>query len=142
MDADLIFIPILLQIVLVIWLYLILGSRKKNAAASGQVDESRRNLHADAWPDSVVQVNNAIRNQFELPVLFYVTCFMLWALLQVNAFTLVVALAFVASRLVHAIIHIGSNYVPRRRMAFALGCFLLVVLDGVIAYRLLLQLLY
>lgn len=141
MDADLIFIPILLQIFLVIWLYLLLGSRKKKAAASGRVDESRRNLHADAWPDEVVQVNNAIRNQFEVPVLFYVTCIMLWALLQVNAFTLMVALAFVASRYVHAIIHTGSNIVARRRMVFAIGCLLVMVLVGMVTYQLLLQLL-
>lgn len=142
MDADLIFIPVLLQIGLVIWLYLLLGSRKKKAAASRQVDESRRNLHADAWPDEVVQVNNAIRNQFEVPVLFYVTCFMLWALLLVNAFTLMLSLALVASRYVHAIVHVGSNYVPRRRLVFAIGCVLLLILDGLVAYKLLLQLLY
>ncbi|HET6566094.1 MAG TPA: MAPEG family protein, partial [Xanthomonadales bacterium] len=101
-SADLIFIPVVLQVVLAIWLYLLLASRKKKAMLEGRVDEARRSLHEDAWPDEVRQVNNAIRNQFELPVLFYVCCFILWALQLVNLFTLAVALVFVISRFWHA----------------------------------------
>ncbi len=142
MHADLIFIPVILQIFLVVWLYLVLGARKKRAAATGTVDETRRSLHADAWPDDVVQVNNCIRNQFELPVLFYVTCIMLWAMHLANIFTLVLALVFVLSRYVHAAIHIGSNFVPNRRRVFALGAVLILLLDLLIAYRLLLQILF
>lgn len=39
----------------------------------------------------------------------------------------------------HATVYIGSNYVPRRRMVFTLGCLLLVMLDGVVVYQLLMQ---
>jgi hypothetical protein len=139
LQADLIFLPVILQVCLVIWLYLLLGNRKRKAMLEGRVDEARRSLDEDAWPDDVRQVNNAIRNQFELPVLFYLCCFMLWALQLVNLFTLAIAGAFVISRFWHAGIHTGSNYVPMRRKIFTLGVVLLVMLYFLIAYRLILQ---
>ncbi|HKX56130.1 MAG TPA: MAPEG family protein, partial [Xanthomonadales bacterium] len=122
-----------------IWLYLLLGNRKQKALLEGRVDEARRSLDEDAWPDDVRQVNNAIRNQFELPVLFYLCCLMLWALQLVNLFTLVIACAFVFSRFWHAGIQTGSNYVPMRRKIFTLGAVLLVMLYFLITYRLILQ---
>jgi hypothetical protein len=139
LQADLIFLPVILQVCLVIWLYLLLGNRKRKAMLEGRVDEARRSFDEDAWPDDVRQVNNAIRNQFELPVLFYLCCFMLWALQLVNLFTLAIAGAFVISRFWHAGIHTGSNYVPMRRKIFTLGVVLLVMLYFLITYRLILQ---
>lgn len=142
LQVDLIFIPVILQVCLVIWLYLLLGNRKKKAMLEGRVDESRRSLDEAAWPDDVRQVNNAIRNQFELPVLFYVCCMILWALQLVNLFTLITACAFVLTRFLHAGIHTGSNYVPTRRKLFALGGVLLLILYFLITYRLILQMVF
>ena len=56
------FFPVIAQIALVLALYILLGKRKGKAASEGRVDESRRGLHNDAWPDEVIQVNNCIRN--------------------------------------------------------------------------------
>lgn len=142
MQADLIFIPVILQVCLVVWLYLLLGNRKKKAMLEGRVDEARRSLNEDAWPDDVRQVNNSIRNQFELPVLFYVCCMLLWALELVNLFTLIIACAFVVTRFWHAGIHTGSNFVPMRRRLFALGGVLLLMLYFLITYRLILQMVF
>ena len=72
MSETQLFLPVILQIVLTLLLYLLLGVRKSRAIRDGQVDQARRALHADAWPDSVQQVNNSIRSQFEIPVLYYV----------------------------------------------------------------------
>lgn len=118
MTHDVIFLPMLVNIFLVIVLYLLLGYRKKQASRERAVDESRRALHADAWPESVQQVNNCIRNQFELPVLFYVLCFILWGLNAVNIWVLLATWGFVVLRYCHAFIHVGSNYVPVRRRFF------------------------
>jgi hypothetical protein len=142
LQLDLIFLPAIVQVYLVIWLYLLLANRKKKAMLEGRVDEARRSLDEDAWPDDVRQVNNAIRNQFELPVLFYLCCLLLWALELVNPFTLAMACAFVLTRIWHAVIHTGSNYVPMRRKVFALGAILLLVLYFLITYRLILLIVY
>jgi hypothetical protein len=81
-----------------------------------------------------VKINNNIRNQFEVPVLFYVTCLALAAAPTVPAAAVVIAWTFVASRVVHAYVHIYPNHVPTRRRAFMVG-WLMVLLLVVLAAR-------
>jgi hypothetical protein len=121
MNRDLIFGPGLVQVALTLFVYVALIKAKIRAMRAGKVDKARLALHDDAWPDDVKQINNNIRNQFELPVLFYVLCSMLWALHAVHWLALIAAAVFVVSRIVHVYIHIGSNYVPARRQAFTIG---------------------
>jgi hypothetical protein len=131
MEDDLIFLPVLIQIALTFWLYIYLALAKTRAVKLGQVNEERRNLHDDAWPDYVLQINNSIRNQFEVPMLFYVLVVILWCTSSINIFIHVLAWCFVLSRITHAVIHTGSNYVPLRRKVFMAGC---VVLMGITIY--------
>lgn len=133
MNQNLIFYPLLVQLLLTLAMYIWLGVAKSKAAKAGQVDEARRALHADAWPVHVQQINNNIANQFEAPVLFYALVGMLWATHQVNPLTLLIAWAFVISRIAHAYVHTGSNYVPRRRAIFMLGTLLLLILTVIAA---------
>ena len=128
MIAEWIFIPVILQLLLVMILYGLLNQRKKQAVVNREVDEQRRALYSDAWPHYVLQVNNAIRNQFEIPVLFYVVCLLLFALDATNLFSLVIAAAFVLTRYGHAYVHVGSNYVPKRKRFFVAGTVLLLTL--------------
>ncbi|MBM4197700.1 MAG: hypothetical protein FJ197_11540 [Gammaproteobacteria bacterium] len=134
MNRDLIFWPILVQIALTLILYVRLDFAKKKASAAGEVDENRRALYADAWPEYVVQINNCIRNQFEVPILFYVLVALLHAKDSVGAMALVLAWLFVALRLGHAYVHTGSNYVPVRRKLF-MGSVVAVVGLFVLAIR-------
>jgi hypothetical protein len=128
MNQNSIFLPVLIQIMLVIALYIYLAIAKSRASQRGEVDEDRRALFDDAWPESVLKINNCIRNQFEVPVLFYVLITILWSLGAVNIFVHVLSWLFVATRIVHAYIHTGSNYVPLRRGVFSLGILILLVL--------------
>ena len=128
MAPKLILFPLLAQIGLTLWVYVHLAIAKRRALALDQVDHSRRALHADAWPDSVLQISNNLRNQFEAPVLFYVLVLVIWAIGAVNLFSMAVAWGFVLSRCVHAHEHLRRNYVPRRRAIFMVGWGLLVVL--------------
>jgi hypothetical protein len=126
MNRNLIFLPVLAQVLLTLGVYVYLGVAKAKALKLGQVDLQRRALHEDAWPDSVRQVSNNIRNQFETPVLFYALVFVLWGLQAVNAFSLTLAGGYFLARLAHAYVHLGSNYVPWRRRIFTISCLLLV----------------
>jgi hypothetical protein len=58
MSQQLIFIPVLIQITLTLGLYIFLGIAKSRALKLGDVNEDRRGLHDDAWPDSVLKINN------------------------------------------------------------------------------------
>jgi hypothetical protein len=121
-------LPILAQILLVLLIYGALQIAKGRAVRAGLVDQARRALDEDAWPDFVRQINNNIRNQFELPVLFLVLALILWQLQPGGLLPLGLAWGFVATRLVHAWIHTHSNYVPHRRLAFTLGAVLVLLM--------------
>jgi hypothetical protein len=54
-------------------------------------------------------------------VLFYALIALLIASGFADGVSLVLAWAFVASRLAHSFIHVGSNYLPHRLIAFAAG---------------------
>jgi hypothetical protein len=119
--------PVFAQVLLTVVVYLLLlaaRSRALNTAGrqrgSGDIAMGRY-----AWPESAEKLAHNQRNQFELPVLFYaVTAFAL-IVGGVDLTMLALAWAFVASRVVHAAIHIGPNKVRVRGPAFGLG-FLIV----------------
>ncbi len=128
MNAEHILLPVLAQVLLTLSVFVRLAKAKAAAAAAGNVDEARRALHADAWPDHVIQLNNNIRNQFEVPVLFYVVCIVLWALQVTSVAVHVLAWLFVISRVIHMVIHTGANVVTLRRRVFLSGCVLVIAL--------------
>jgi hypothetical protein len=70
-----ILVPVMVQIVLTMVVYVLLNVAKARALRRGEVDLARRGQHDDAWPDSVNKINNNILNQFEVPVLLYVLSF-------------------------------------------------------------------
>jgi hypothetical protein len=132
MNEKMIFLPVVLQVLLTLYAYVLLAIEKSRAAKAGLVNEARRSLHDDAWPESVMKVNNNIRNQFELPVLFYVLVVIVWATGSAHAPAQVIAWLFALSRVAHLFVHTGSNYVPVRRGIFTFG-FLMVTVLAVIA---------
>ena len=139
---NLIFYPVLVMVLLTLLIYVRLIKVKIRAIRAGQVNRERQPLHEDAWPDSVLQINNNIRNQFELPVLFYVLCFVLYAMEGVGVLALVAAWVFVLSRIAHAWIHLTSNYIPNRRRLFTVGWWILVFMVLLALWQLIGRLLF
>lgn len=136
MSRDWIFVPVIIQVFLTLFVYLRLLQVKKRAAAAGEVDRVRVALRDDAWPDYVIQVNNNIRNQFELPVLFYVLAILLWLLDSVHGVAVGAATVFVLSRIVHAGIHLSINAVPPRRHTFTVGWLAVLVMAVLVFWEL------
>jgi hypothetical protein len=136
MHRDLIFYPpaVLILVTLLTYAYLLRVKVRENRA--GRVNRERWTMHEDAWPDAVRQVNNNLRNQFEMPMLFYAVCFMLWALEAVGVIALAAAWLFVASRLVHGWIHLTSNRMRHRARAFQAGWWLLLFMLLLVLWRL------
>ena len=64
MNSNLIFLPAIAQILLTMSVFIGLAVAKSKAKKSGEVNEGRRALCGDAWPESVIKFNNNIRNQF------------------------------------------------------------------------------
>lgn len=132
MNSNLIFWPVLTQITLTILGFMLLGVRKSKAIKIDNVDRTKAALDNDAWPDYVLMVSNNIRNQFQVPVLFYVLCFIFYSLDAVTVAALSLAWVFVISRIIHAYIHMSSNYVPARFGVFTIG-FVVMVLMTILA---------
>ena len=134
MHSNLIFWPVLIQLAIVIAGFMLLGLRKAKALKAGGVDMKKTALDNDAWPEDVQKVSNNIRNQFQVPVLFYVLCFMFYSLDAVTTTVLALAWSFAVSRVIHAYIHMSSNYVPARFRVFTIG-FVIMVLMLIVAVK-------
>lgn len=128
MNSTQIFWPVLIQILIPIAGFMLLGIRKARAMKSGNVDMTKTALDNDAWPDYVLMVSNNIRNQFQVPVLFFVLCFVFYSLNAVSTTVIYLAWAFVISRIIHAYIHMSTNYVPARFRVFTIGFVIMVIM--------------
>lgn len=128
MDPNQIFWPVLVQILLTIVGFMLMGVQKAKAVKANDVDMAKTALNNDAWPEYVMKVTNNVRNQFQVPLLFYVICFVFYSINAVTTTVLYLAWAFVITRIIHAYIHMSSNYVPARFRVFTLGFVILVVM--------------
>lgn len=140
MNSIHIFWPVLAQVLLTLIVFIVLGMRKAKAVKDGEVDRKQAALNNREWPDDVVKVSNNIANQFEFPVLFYVLCLVLYNINAVDMVAIVLASLFTLSRFAHAYVHIGSNFVPMRLRLFLVGCFVLIAMLILVAWKMTVQL--
>ncbi len=79
-------------------------------------------------PELIQKTTRNFNNQFEIPVLFYVVSTLFLVLNIENAVSITLAWSFVASRALHAIIHISYNHLLHRIAVYWIGVFLVVAL--------------
>lgn len=129
--------PVFAQIILTLVLLVAMAWGRRKVMLTPGFRWSDIALDSSRWPDDSRKVANCYGNQFELPVIFYVLC--LIALMTGKADFLMVVLAwvFVASRVVHAMIHTGPNIVPQRGIAFGIGILVVMIMTGILLVRLL-----
>jgi hypothetical protein len=90
------------------------------------------------WPPKVQQISNCYHSQIQLPVLFYVLVALAILTKTADLLFVLMAWAFVLTRLLHAYIHTGSNFVRHRFNAFASGAVILLMMWLIFAARVLL----
>jgi len=126
------FWPLVAHAVLVFVLYALLGWRRHAMVKAGRIRISQfRENHAAAEPAESLVVRNSIANQFELPLLFYACCIVLYVTQADNLPAVILAWIFVATRYAHAFVHVTSNNLRYRSSLFALG---FIVLAGMWAW--------
>ena len=131
--------PVLAQVILTLALLLILGWHRQVALHDGSVAAQDVALDNTHWPPRARQFANSYRNQFELPVIFYVLCLVAQVTNSVDWLFLILAWIFVVFRIIHAIEHTTSNVVMRRCAIFALGYFCLVIMTALLLIRFLIR---
>jgi len=127
MNSTLIFWPLLLQIAIPFWVMILNALRKSKDRAAGAVDPASA-INNKAWSLPVVKSSNALENQFQFPVVFYVLCLVLAHLDAVNLLALVLSWLFVVFRWWHAYVHVTSNEIPKRKTSFAISLVSLMAL--------------
>ena len=126
MNQTAIFWPVLAHVLLIYIVYSVLGRRRYGAVKSGEAKVGQYKVRATEPASSVTVAANLV-NQFELPVLFYVLCLTLHVTNGVNYLTLALMWIFVASRYVHASVHLTSNNLLLRSRAFFVGAVIILI---------------
>jgi hypothetical protein len=140
MSVQIILMPLFVQVALTFVLLFWMARSRIGALKSGQVKMADVALGQFNWPTKTQQISNNFNSQFQLPVLFYVLTVLEIVLHQADFLFVVLAWLFVLSRVVHAYIHTGTNYVRHRFNAFAAGVFILMAMWLIFAARILLSL--
>ncbi len=124
------------QVLLTFTVMVVMGRRRFAAAKNKTISlDDFATMKLDNAGDKVRVADRNFVNQFEIPVLFFVASL---AAMQVNAvgylFT-VIAWGFVASRIVHTLIHIGANNLKSRYYCFLVGCLLVLAMWVLVMLR-------
>ena len=88
--------------------------RRRRALLSGETRIPDIALGEPNWPKATTQIANCYRNQFELPVLFYVLLALALPLRRADLFIVLMSWVFVVTRFAHAGVFASSNDSGRR----------------------------
>lgn len=114
-------LPAFIHVGLIFFVAVRMGAAKRVALRAGRVSLADVAVDGSRWPDDVRKINNNYNNQFELPVLFYAILPLLIVLAKADWLQVALAWVFLASRILHSLIHMGSNVIMRRGGAFLIG---------------------
>lgn len=121
--------PMLAMVLLTFIVLIVVFRRRMRMVREGHAPVSYfRTLQGSQEPDYAVQASRHFANLFEAPVLFYVACLAAlfvglrgWGLLAL-------AWAYVAARVVHAIVHLGSNRLRHRMRIYGASWLVLLAM--------------
>jgi hypothetical protein len=123
-----------LTFALLLWM---VGARR-NALVGGETKIRDIALGQPNWPNRATQIGNCYKNQFELPLLFYILIALAMPLRHADLFMVLMSWVFVVARCVHAGIFVTSNDLGQRSTAWLAGVLVLLVMWIYFALKILL----
>jgi hypothetical protein len=123
-----------LTFALLLWM---VGARR-NALVGGETKIRDIALGQPNWPNRATQIGNCYKNQFELPLLFYILIALAMPLRHADLFIVLMSWVFVVARFVHAGIFVTSNDLGQRSTAWLAGVLVLLVMWIYFALKILL----
>jgi hypothetical protein len=132
-----ILLPVFVQIGLTFALLLWMAGARRTALV-GATKPRDIALGQPNWPARATQVGNCYRNQFELPVLFYVLIALALPLRHADLVIVMLSWVFVVTRFVHAGIFTSSNDLNQRSLAWFAGVLMLLAMWVYFALKILL----
>ena len=121
-------LPMATQFLYMVGVLLYMLKTRVDGVKNGQISGKYFKTYFGTPPPERIQlVGRHYDNQFQVPMLFFATAAVTMILGAVTPFTQTLAWIFVVSRFVHGWIHLGSNKILRRMMAFATGWIVLLI---------------
>jgi hypothetical protein len=138
MSIQMVLLPVFVQIGLTFALLLWMAGARRNALVGGGTKPRDIVLGQPNWPSRATQIGNCYRNQFELPVLFYVLIALALPLRHADLVIVMLSWVFVVTRFVHAGIFTSSNDLNQRSLAWFAGGLVLLAMWIYFALKILL----
>ena len=127
--------PMIAQAGVTIGLYVHLGRERVRLVTEGRAKASDYHTNATETDESRV-LTNTLRNQFELPVLFFACC-LAWAAMGFGGWLMpLLAWGFVGAKTVHSAVQLSARKLMRRRTTFMIALGIQTVMWLVLAVRL------
>jgi hypothetical protein len=114
---------------LIFWIFVvgaIMAWRRKNAFSSGAVRPDEVAVSTERYPVPARLAAANFTNQFESPVIYFAVVMLAMEVGATGYAMAVLAWLYVATRVVHTLIHVGPNKLPMRSAAYGLGFIALV----------------
>ena len=140
MPIQFVLLPLFAQVLLTFGLGILMFFARSGALSRRELRWQDIALGQPGWPVEATKRANAFRNQFEMPVLFYVLMILLIITKHADVVMVVLAWIFVLCRIVHATIFVTSNYVPMRGISYGVGVLVLLIMWIIFIVRILLNL--
>jgi hypothetical protein len=131
-------LPVFVQVGLTFALLLGMVFARRSALVSRQTRIKDIALGQPNWPVGATQIGNCYRNQFELPLLFYVLIALALPIRHADFVIVILSWVFVITRFVHAGVFVSSNDLGRRSTAWLAGALVLLVMWVYFALKILL----
>ena len=126
MKNTLIIYPSVLMVTLTLFLYVKNYFDNAKATKNKGIKFSYFKTYQGEVPEYLAVSRQTLKNQFELPILFYFLISLILLFDSVSKIDLILAWIFVISRYLHCYIRLTSNHVPYRAKFFLLGVFVLI----------------
>jgi hypothetical protein len=138
MSIQTVLLPVFVLVGLTFALLLGMAGARRQALVSKETKIRDIALGQPNWPTRATQIGNCYRNQFELPVLFYVLIALALPLRHADFVIVLLSWVFVVTRFAHAGIFVTSNDLNRRSLAWFAGVLVLLVMWVYFALKILL----
>jgi hypothetical protein len=138
MSIQMVLLPVFVLIGLTFALLLWMVGARRNALVGGETKIRDIALGQPNWPNRATQIGNCYKNQFELPLLFYILIALAMPLRHADLFMVLMSWVFVVARCVHAGIFVTSNDLGQRSTAWLAGVLVLLVMWIYFALKILL----
>jgi hypothetical protein len=138
MSVQMVLLPVFVLVGLTFALLIWMAGARRGALVGGQAKVRDIVLGQPNWPVRATQIGNCYRNQFELPVLFYILIALALPLRHADLLIVELSWLFVIFRLVHAGIFVTSNDLKARSLAWFAGVAVLLIMWIYFALKILL----